>query len=263
MTQKFWYDGNLINGNTLELNISEPAFIYGATVFTTLRVYQQSLSHPLTQWKAHCHRLRLSLETFAWQLPNWQNLEIGATSLIPHFPILRITIFPDGRELITGRSLPPHLSQRQQQGITAWLAPSNQFHRSLPQHKTGNYLGAYLALKQAQKLGASEAILQDTQGNWLETSTGNLWGYKNQKWYTPSLSAGILPGITRQLCLNKLSGAEENTWNLDFVKELEAIAYTNCAVEVIPIHTIILPHTQLKFHPTHPALNQLRACFLE
>lgn len=264
MNQKFWYDGNLIDGDTLKLNISEPAFIYGATVFTTLRVYQQSLSHPLTNWEAHCHRLRLSLEAFGWQLPNWQNIEVGATSLIPYFPILRITIFPDGRELITGRSLPPDLSQRQQQGITAWLAPSNQFHRSLPQHKTGNYLGAYLALQQAQKFDASEAILVDGQGNWLETSTGNLWGYKNKRWYTPSLSAGILPGITRQLCLNGLtpSPREENTWNLNFVEELEAIAYTNCGVEVIPIHTIILRETQLHFNPTHPALNQLRACFL-
>ncbi|MBR8829039.1 MAG: aminotransferase class IV [Gomphosphaeria aponina SAG 52.96 = DSM 107014] len=260
MNQKFWYNGNLIEGDTLELNISDPAFIYGATVFTTLRVYNKSLSHPLTQWEAHCLRLQISLETFEWQFPNRQSLQTGATSLLPYFPVLRITIFPDGRELITSRSLPANLTQRQEEGIAATLAP-NKLQRSLPGQKTGNYLGAYLALQQAQKFGASEAILVDHQGNFLETSTGNLWGYKNPYWYTPSLATGILPGISRQLCLSKLNAAKENIWTPDFIKNLEAIAYTNCAVEVIPIHTIILPETQLKFNPKHPALNQLRACF--
>ncbi|HCF27363.1 MAG TPA: 4-amino-4-deoxychorismate lyase, partial [Cyanobacteria bacterium UBA11049] len=50
--------------------------------------------------------------------------------------------------------------------------------------------------------GAGEAILVDANGNWLETSTGNLWGWQNGCWWTPPLEAGILPGVVRQQLIN-------------------------------------------------------------
>ena len=86
----------------------------------------------------------------------------------------------DGREWITGRYLPGDLATRQQQGIVGWLADVPIYQRCLASHKTGNYLGAWLALQQTQKYGAREAILIDESGNWLETSTGNLWGWKQR-----------------------------------------------------------------------------------
>jgi 4-amino-4-deoxychorismate lyase len=239
----FWYDGKLIAENTLEISINEPGLLYGATVFTTMRVYGQSLVHPLTNWQAHCDRLYHSIQTFGWQYPNWQRLQEGAELLLPYFPVLRLVVFPDGREWITGRYLPSDLTQRQQQGITAWIAKDNLFTRDLANHKTGNYLGAWLALQKAQQLGFQEAILVDKEGNWLETSTGNLWGWANDCWWTPTLAVGILPGIVRSQLINWLKSndipVQENIWTPDFVSKLEAIAYTNCLVEVIPIHTVI------------------------
>ncbi|MGL4502759.1 MAG: aminotransferase class IV, partial [Planktothrix sp.] len=60
----FFYNGNLQDSTTLELSITDPALLYGATVFTTLRVYEQSLDSPLTAWQQHCQRLKSSLEPF-------------------------------------------------------------------------------------------------------------------------------------------------------------------------------------------------------
>lgn len=239
----YWYDGALTEGDNIQLNITEPGLVYGATVFTTMRVYDRSLIHPLTNWSAHCDRLKHSLTAFNWQQPDWHRLQEGAELLLTSFPILRITVFPDGKEWITGRNLPSDLSQRQQQGITAWVADDALYRRDLAPHKTGNYLGAYLARQQALKLGASEAILIDTQGNYLETSTGNLWGWKNERWYTPGLDSGILPGIGRSQLLTWLRQnnlpVQENIWTPEFVKGLQAIAYSNCVVEIIPINHII------------------------
>ena len=53
-------------------------------------------------------------------------------------------------------------------------------------------------------MGAKEAILVDESGNWLETSTGNLWGWHDGIWYTPHLDNRILPGIVRSHLLNWL-----------------------------------------------------------
>ena len=239
----FWYDGKLVDFNQLQLKINEPGLLYGATVFTTMRVYEKSLQHPLTSWQAHCDRISQSIQTFNWQQPNWQRLQQGAELLLAHFPILRMVVFPDGREWITGRNLPPDLKQRQAQGITAWVAIEPLFKRDLAQHKTGNYLGAYLARNQALNFNAQEAILIDHQGNWLETSTGNLWGWRDNCWYTPSLDLGILPGIARSRLLNFLQNnninIKENIWTYEFVKTLQGISYCNCVIEVIPIKKIL------------------------
>ncbi|MBE9044508.1 aminotransferase class IV [Pleurocapsales cyanobacterium LEGE 10410] len=239
----FWYNGKLIDSQQLQLDLSEPGLCYGATTFTTMRVYNQSLNHPLTSWQAHCDRLSQSIRVFRWQQPNWQQLRQGADLLSLHFSVLRIAVFPDGREWITGRDLPSDLKHRQTQGITAWVAADSLYRRELAEYKTGNYLSAYLARNRAREFNASEAILVDYQGNWLETSTGNLWGWRDGCWYTPSLDSGILPGIARSRLLNSFRDREikviENIWTSEFVKTLSALYYSNCVVEIIPIKTVL------------------------
>jgi 4-amino-4-deoxychorismate lyase len=196
-------------------------------------------------------------------------LRQGAELILQHFPVLRITIFPDGREWITGRLLPCNLTEKQTNGILA--AVSNiEFQRSLPNHKTGNYLSAWLALKSAQKLDAQEGILVDASGKWLETSTGNLWGWYLGNWWTPPLEAGILPGVMRSQIINWLDMQQvvvkQEPWTFEVVKRFEAIAYTNSVVEIIPIHTVIQPtgnsSIKLEYNPYHRGFQQLRKLFL-
>lgn len=251
---KHWYNGNAIESDQIQLSIADPGLIYGATTFTTLRVYG-TLDHPLTQWSEHCARLRNTIAAFHWQDPNWENIRSGAEWMAMNYPVLRIVVFPDGREWITGRSLPTDLEQRQQQGITAWVADS-EFCRSLPQHKTGNYLAPWLALQAAQRYNAQEAILIDQTGNWLETSTGTLWGWKDNCWWTPP-NTGILPGVLRSLLISELHPIE-TTWTA--VEQFEAIAYTNCVMELIPIHTVVDRH---HYNPTHPEFQSIRRYFDE
>ena len=238
----FWYDGQLIEARQLHLDIADPGLCYGASCFTTMRVYDGCLNHPLTSWQSHCDRLHRTLTAFGWHHPDWQRLEQGARLMID-FPVLRMTVFSDGREWITGRSLPTDLKHRQTSGITAWLAREPLYRRSIPQHKTGNYLAAYLARNRASELEAGEAILLDSEGNWLETSTGNLWGWSKGCWYTPNLAAGILPGIARSRWLDFLARRQikvrENIWTPEFCLTLEAIGYSNCVVDFIPIIAVL------------------------
>lgn len=239
----YWYDGRAVDSEFIEIAVNAPEFSYGASVFTTMRIYEKNLDHPLTYWSAHCDRLKQTLTAFHWQQPNWNHLKQGALYLAKHFPVLRLTVFPQGTELITGRNLPPDLQQRQIKGITAWVAREDIYRRELTAHKTGNYLGAYLARSRALSLNVKEAILIDSAGNWLETSTGNLWGYKNGCWYTPCLEMGILPGIARSHLLKSLQDRKlpikENIWTLDFVDSLEGLFYSNCVVGIIPIVKVI------------------------
>ncbi len=261
----YWYQGKLVEKETLELDINDPALLYGATVFTTMRVYNKSLDSNLTNWQAHCQRLTGSVEAFNWEPPDWKRLRQGAEFLVEHFPVLRMIIFADGREWILGRFLPADLQTKQDKGISVWVADAPLFRRSLPTYKTGNYLGAWLALQQGIKLGSKESILIDEKGNWLETSTGNLWGYKQGCWWTPTIAIGILPGIVRSRLINWLQGkniaVKENVWSPDFVRDLEAIAYTNCVMELIPFHSVFHSEVEMSFNPHHWAFTQLRDYF--
>lgn len=261
----YWYDGELRQDSAIALSLDDPGLLYGATIFTTLRVYNRALDAPLTHWPAHRQRLQGSLETFGWQPPDWERTERGAIALIPHFEVLRIAVFPDGREWILGRHLPGDLARRQQEGAIAALATSPELRRSLPTHKTGNYLPAWMALRRARQLGANEAILTDAEGNWTETSTGNLWGWKDGGWQTPPIADSALPGVTRSQLLGWLGSGghsvEESLWLGGDAPRWEAIAYTNSVVEVVPIRAVLLPDSTLWFDVNHPAIAQLRAYF--
>ncbi len=241
----FWYNGNIETGDRIPLSITDPALLYGATHFTTLRIYNQTLTDPRTHWPHHLKRLRQTLPHFIE--PNWAQLIEGAIYFSKHYEILRLTLFPDGRHLITGRSLPPDLSDRQTHGISALLLSPDQT-RSLPHLKTGNYLEPWLALQDARQKNCAEAIFTDRYGNWLETTTGNLWGYAKGIWYTPPLcnsenSTTILPGIQRSALISLLQSQtipiQETHWLPDRIAQFECIAYSNCVVEFIPIHTVI------------------------
>ena len=275
----FWYDGVLYDdtyaasdGDRLGISLlkGDIALKFGATVFTTMRVYNSDLDHPLTQWLAHCDRLNTSRLAFQWQQPDWTTVRAAAQRLTATYPVLRITLFPDGREWITGRSLPVSLSQHHQQGIAAWIAPFD-YARSLPTHKTGNYLACWLAKQQAEKYNAQAAILTSPHGDWLETTTGNLWGWARGQWWTP-MGDRCLPGLMRQYLQHLLArdgiSINGSRWSPDIVAAFEAIAYSNCVAQLVPIHTVRLraknhtnekAHTTLEYNPHHANLKALQA----
>uniref|UniRef100_UPI00286AE225 aminotransferase class IV n=1 Tax=Chamaesiphon sp. OTE_75_metabat_556 TaxID=2964692 RepID=UPI00286AE225 len=116
-------------------------------------------------------------------------------------------------------------------------------------------------LQQARNHNIQEAILTNDRGDWLETTTGNLWGYRDGCWYTPPLSAGILPGIARSQIMTRLQrenrSVVEIEWDVELVGELEAIGYSNSVIHLVPIHTVIAPVGKLRYPVQHPAMQWL------
>jgi len=251
----FFYNGKFYQGDKIEFSIDDKGWLYGANIFTTIRIYNFSLNHLQTNWRLHCDRLINSIRYFNWQQPNWKRITEETKILIKEYPVLRITLFPDGKELISGRELPSQLETMQQKGILAQVIPDVNLQRSISAHKTGNYLASYFAQQQAQKLGYTEAIFTDGEGNWLETSTGNLWGYSKGVWFTPQQTDLMLAGVTRRFIIQKaLFPIETNIWTPEFIKTLEAIVYSNSVVEIVPLKTIKWGEKQLKFDLSHQCL---------
>lgn len=263
----YWLAGKWHDSTEITLAVNDPSLLYGATIFTTLRVFEQNLFHPNSHWQNHGDRLRHTIANLGWSEPHWPSIEEGALKVAEHDPVVRVTVLSDGRELILGRPLPAKLTQKQQQGIQGWVATEELYRRPMADFKTGNYLGAWRALKAAIAQKAGEAILISVDGTWLETATGNLWGFDGQQWSTPPTS-GILPGVMRSHLISQLTTqgmtVSEQPWSLELIRTFEAIAYSNSVVGVIPF-TSIANTEQLSYHGTadHPAsrfLQMLSGC---
>jgi len=67
-----------------------------------------------------------------------------------------------------------------------------------PMIKSNNLMNCALAMQQGYRLGAFEVIMRNYRGELAEGSVSNLFIVKNGTAQTPPLSAGLLPGITRE-----------------------------------------------------------------
>jgi branched-chain amino acid aminotransferase len=70
-----------------------------------------------------------------------------------------------------------------------------------PAIKSCNLLNNILAVREAQEQGAFEALLLNHAGEVAECASSNVFAVRKGRAVTPPLSAGILPGITREVVL--------------------------------------------------------------
>jgi len=70
-----------------------------------------------------------------------------------------------------------------------------------PMIKSNNLLNNALAMQEAYRHGAEEALMQNQAGELVECSQSNMFLVKNGAALTPPVTAGLLPGITRQFVM--------------------------------------------------------------
>lgn len=99
-----------------------------------------------------------------------------------------------------------------------------------------------LARTEAVNSGADDAVLLDTRGFVGEGTSSNLFWAKGGRLYTPSLSCGILAGVTRQVVAEIASAekiaVEEGEFRLDVVKEAEEVFLTSSTWEIAPVREL-------------------------
>ena len=96
--------------------------------------------------------------------------------------------------------------------------------------KSTSLLGNVMSMNQAREKGCGEVIMH--KDNIItEGGASNVFFTDNDCVYTPSLSSNILPGITRDLLINKLKEAdikvEEGKYSLDNLLKSKSIWLTS------------------------------------
>lgn len=97
--------------------------------------------------------------------------------------------------------------------------------------KAVSYAENTLALEEVSARGGTEALLTNTQGHWCEGTWSNVFAVQEGVIYTPPLSSGCLPGVTRGQVIELAAAegfvVEEVNRPLSWLNECEEIFLTS------------------------------------
>jgi branched-chain amino acid aminotransferase len=110
------------------------------------------------------------------------------------------------------------------------------------QAKTGAHLANVLAVQEARRAGAHEALLLDRAGFVTEGASSNVFAVRGGALLTPPLEAGILEGVTRGVVLELARGAgvtvREEPLRPEALAGADELFITSSAREVLPATTL-------------------------
>jgi branched-chain amino acid aminotransferase len=102
--------------------------------------------------------------------------------------------------------------------------------------KTANRLPYVLAKLEAGQAGAHEAVLLNAHGRVVEFTASNLFVVKKGELFTPPLTDGPLPGITRDIVLMLAAQQQipacELSFGAEFFTDADEVLATNSLIEI-------------------------------
>ncbi len=224
-------DGVLVPAGEARVSVFDRGFLYGDSVYEVIRTYGLEPFEVVP----HLARLAASAERISLRLP-WPGertaREIrrvvdasgseatgdpGAAPWNSGERSVRIVVTRGSGEMGLDPSLateptvvilalplqgPPLSAYRQ--GVPAWPfgGPGGPGRGGDPAAKTGEHLFHVLAVREARRHGAQEALLVDRYGCVTEGASSNVFAVRGGVLETPPLEAGLLAGVTRAVVLD-------------------------------------------------------------
>jgi len=255
-------DGQLVPSAQAKVSALSDGFLFGHGVFETIRT---RAGRPLL-FAAHHARLAASCAALGIDAPppvdelagRITRLLAAVAMPVAAVKIVRFRDFSRNAELITARTL-PYSPADTLRGFRVQTFRQGERDGRLTGHKTLNYLENLLARRAAQAAGFDEALFVTPAGRVMEGAVSSLYIVKDGHAYTPSIAAGILPGVARARVL-ALIGAErahETELTLDAVLAADECFLTNALMGVMPVSTL----DTHKFRPDSPETTALRHAF--
>jgi branched-chain amino acid aminotransferase len=211
-------NGHVTDARAASVSVFDRGFLYGEGVYETLRTYH---GDPFL-FDRHMRRLRRSAEMMSLPVPLddagllARVRETMAAADAGTEKYIRILLTRGVGELsyrldacaaptlvviVKPLELPPDRTFTE--GIRVSLVSVRRNHPQAlnPMIKSNNLLNLALAMQEAYRRGAEEALMQNQAGELVECSQSNFFLVRGGRVLTPPLSAGLLPGITREYVL--------------------------------------------------------------
>lgn len=204
----YYLNGEFVPAQQAALPLNDLGIVRGYGVFDLLRTYGLS---PF-RLRDHIRRLESSASQIALHLP-WSEEELEGIVLetykrnpIPDASIRIVVTGGPSSNFMTPQGKPslmvmvhPVAPYAARDYIEGCKATTTLVEHSMPTVKSLNYIGAIVAMEDASKQGAVEAIYLDSQDRLTEATRSNLFAVHGNLLITPR--EGVLKGITRQVVL--------------------------------------------------------------
>jgi branched-chain amino acid aminotransferase len=239
-----WVNGELLADlEAPVLSVFDHGLTVGDGVFETVKVVDNQ-AFAITR---HLARLRRSAEGIGLVIPPAEEFEnaIAAVLRDQDVPLgrLRITVTGGRSPLGSDRGDGPPtvvvvggpMSPRPDTTAIATVPWRRNDLGALAGLKTTSYAENVVALAEAGKQGASEAILANTAGTLCEGTGSNIFYVVGGEVRTPSLQTGCLAGITRELVLEWYGGTERDE-PFEVLRQADEIFLASTTRDVQPVH---------------------------
>jgi branched-subunit amino acid aminotransferase/4-amino-4-deoxychorismate lyase len=210
----------------------DEALLRGGAAFETVRVYG---GRPFLLAE-HLVRLRFSAAALALAPPDGvEELVELVVAAAPPDHVLRV--YRTSELLVaTAAPLPGGLEELRARGIALRTFEVGAPPPLLGGAKTTSYGISFAARREAERLGADEALLVG-DGLVLEAATANVWWCRGGGLYTPATRPGVLPGVTRAF-VTGLEPAQEGAYPLDDLLQAEEAFLTSSIREVMAVVSV-------------------------
>ena len=254
MPVRVWMNGELYDEGSARISVFDRGFLYGDSIYEVMRTAE---GRPV-DLDAHLGRLGRSAEAIALPLPGEATLRAAVAETLEAAAndesYLRVVVTRGAGEIgldtdladaptaiVIARPLALPPAEYYERGASIRLVGVQRTPRRAmdPAVKSGNYLNNIMALAEARRAGAYEALMCDASGRVAEGSSSNVFAAFGQRVVTPALEIGLLAGITRQrvIELAREDGIEvqEGTLTPDDVRRADEIFITSSIRGVLPI----------------------------
>lgn len=258
MSLKVWMNGELIPAEDAKIGVYDHGLLYGDGVFEGIRAYHGrvfKLDRHLERLYASAQAICLAIPFTAEQLSQAISQTMEANSQADAYIRLVVTRGPGDLGLdpaktktpmvfiITDRiALYPRRMYAEGMSIITAKTVRTPPQSLNPKVKSLNYLNNILAKIEADKAGASEALMLSYDGYAAECTGDNIFIVKEGKVLTPPVSAGILEGITRgtviELAVQQGLALEESQLLPEDIYAADECFLTGTAAEVVPVTKI-------------------------
>ncbi len=257
MPHLVYCNGRFVAEKDAKISAFDRSYLYGEGCFETLRSYDGHIPF----LNLHYHRFRencvqlgldLPLDEFAFARTLQKLINRNKT---PN-AYIRITVSAIGAS--TGMELPRQLPIQVVAFCHAFAGKPHRWYTHgakliiaesvvadqprLSTIKSTNYLTKMLARREANAAGTADALLTDGHGRVLEGSASNLFVIKNGRLYTPPISDGILPGVTRSVVMGVADTLgvpwREAHLTRKTLRDADEIFITGSTSEILPINEV-------------------------
>lgn len=253
-----WLDGRLVAAGSARVSAFDRGFLFGDGCYETLRAYG---GKPYLL-DGHIGRLFLSAGRLGFRgMPSRASFTRAVRAVLKANSLrdARIRIvasrgegWPELRDLRVGRPTiliysfhyVPLPASVMREGVRIILAGTvrNDRRASDPAIKSTCLLNSLTARREADRTGAFEAVMSNPQGFLAEASAANIFYVRRGVLFTPSLSTGILPGITRNLVIALARQAHipvrEGAYRSAELLGADEAFLTASTIEIVPVGVV-------------------------